>query len=210
MGDSGPERQLRFWSEDLNEAEAEPGSSGEQLPSRRSSLWRPLMVVGWMGSSTDDAHVRSFSCSPLPPPSSSSGSSSSSSIPGTRWSLARFPSDTEGPSTSASSNCRLWTRPWRGTLSWPESWPDGVDSVWVDLSTVAGTVWMSVDAELPLWLFALVTVVSDSWLESSKVENNTKQSYRQFTQTYEHNDSLNRQACCLIQHNGPSSFVLSV
>lgn len=116
MGDRGPERELRFWSEVLTEVKPEPGSSGEQLPSWKSSLWRLLIVVGWMGSSTDDIQLSSFSCSP-PSPSSSSCSSSSSSKPGARWSLARVPSTTGSPGGRASSSCRLWTRLGRGTLS---------------------------------------------------------------------------------------------
>lgn len=174
IGDRGPERELRFCSDVLTEAEAELGSSGEQLPSWKSSLWRPLIVVGWMGSSTDDVQLSSFSCSPLPS-SSSSCSSSSSSIPGTRWSLALFPSTIACPDGRASSRCRLCARLGAGTLSCPVSRPGMVGSVWVDLSSVAGLGLGSADTGFPMWPFALVMMLSDNWLDTvQRFEINTE------------------------------------
>lgn len=46
MGDRAPEREVRFWSGVLPGDAPELVSSGEQLPSWKSSLWRLLMVVG--------------------------------------------------------------------------------------------------------------------------------------------------------------------
>lgn len=119
-----------------------------------------------MGSSTDAIQLSSFSCSPSPS-SSSSCSSSSSSKPGVRWSLARVPSAVGSPGGRASSRCRLWTCLGRGTLSCPVSCPEGVGSVCVDLSSVAGLGLDFATTELPftLWPFTLVTKLSDSWLE---------------------------------------------
>lgn len=143
------------------------------------------MVVGWIGSSTDDIQLSSFSCSP-PPNSSSSCSSSSSSKPGTRWSLARVPSAIDCAGGRASSSWRLWTCLGRGTLSCPVSGPERFKSVCVDLSTVAARELDFDGTELPftLWPFTLVTVLSDSWLEIvKKTEINTKESYQQTPQT---------------------------
>lgn len=157
IGDRGPLRVLMFGSEVFTEVGAEPNSSGEQLLSWNSSFWRPLIVEGWMGSSTDDVQFSSFSCSP--PPSSSS---SSSSIPSTRWSFALV-SSTGGSEGRASSNCKLWARLGGWTLSCPASCPGRMGSVWVDLSSVAGLG--SIDTGIPMWPLGLATMLSDSWLE---------------------------------------------
>lgn len=184
MGDRGPLRELRFESEVFTGTE----SSGEQLPSWKYSLWRPLIVVGWMGSSTDGVQLRSFSCST---PASSS-SSSSSSIAETWWSLARVFSRT-CPGGRASSRCRLWTCLGRNTVSVSGSQPGRVGSVWVgsvcvDLSNVAGLD--SVAAGFPMWPLALVTVLSDSWLEKVQRLRSTTATQADYTQ-YLHNHPQN-------------------
>lgn len=196
MGSRGPEREVRFWSEVLTKFEIEPGSSGEQLPSRKSSLWRSLIVVGWMGSSTEDVQLSSFSCS-TPLSSSSSCSSSSSSKPGTRWSLARVPSTTGPTGGRASSSCKLCTRLGRGILSCPLSCPGRVGSVWVDLSSVAGLGLGFKDTELPMWPFALVTMLSDSWLEIFQRLRSTQKSH---TGTYNYDTYINWTQPCFRSH----------
>lgn len=152
MGDRGPDRGLRFWSGVLTEGEELPGSSGEQLPSWNSSLCRPRIVVGWIGSSTDDVQ-----------PSSSSSCSSSSSRPGTRCSFARVPSAIGSAGGRASSRFRLWTLWDRWTLSCTE----GAGSVCVDLSCVTSPGLCFRDPELPMCPLAVLRE-SNSWLEKGQ------------------------------------------